>query len=219
MDNQCGFLERIASTRIENAALEYRISIRQPIKVNKGSQNKIHNIQLAFDRLQHLIIEPGQTFSFWHFIPRPTARNNYKKGRNLIKGQLQEDYGGGLCQLSGMIYLCLLKSGVTILERHHHSTDIYTDDTRYTPLGSDATVVYGFKDLRFENCLDQRLGFDLEFQKDSIEVSLTSDKPLTENEISWHILSESPVKIVETRNAAGAILTTSRYQINSSQTI
>jgi len=60
------------------------------------------------------------------------------------------DYGGGLCQLSGIIYHAVLEAGLEILERHPHSLDIYTATTRYTPLGSDAAVVYGHKDLRFK---------------------------------------------------------------------
>jgi len=38
-----------------------------------------------------------------------------------------------------------------VLERHPHSRDIYDDQTRYAPLGADATVAYGFKDLRVLN--------------------------------------------------------------------
>jgi vancomycin resistance protein VanW len=29
--------------------------------------------------------------------------------------------------------------------------DIYNEESRFTPLGSDATVFYGYKDLRFSN--------------------------------------------------------------------
>jgi hypothetical protein len=38
-----------------------------------------------------------------------------------------------------------------IVERHQHSVDIYTEENRYTPLGTDATVVFGYKDLRIRN--------------------------------------------------------------------
>ena len=37
------------------------------------------------------------------------------------------------------------------MERHNHSVDIYEESERFTPLGSDATVVYGYKDLRIRN--------------------------------------------------------------------
>jgi vancomycin resistance protein VanW len=38
-----------------------------------------------------------------------------------------------------------------IIERHAHSIDIYREEERFTPLGADATVVWGFKDLRLRN--------------------------------------------------------------------
>jgi vancomycin resistance protein VanW len=59
--------------------------------------------------------------------------------------------GGGLCQLSGLIYYVSLMAGMEVMERHPHSRDIYDDQTRYAPLGADATVAYGFKDLRVVN--------------------------------------------------------------------
>jgi vancomycin resistance protein VanW len=57
----------------------------------------------------------------------------------------------------GILYYLSLQAGLKPLERYPHSTDIYTDETRFTPLGSDATVVYGYKDFRFVNTLSQRI--------------------------------------------------------------
>jgi len=64
---------------------------------------------------------------------------------------LRPDFGGGLCQLSGLLYYVSLVAGLEVIERHAHSRDIYDDQTRYAPLGSDATVAFGFKDLRVLN--------------------------------------------------------------------
>jgi vancomycin resistance protein VanW len=53
--------------------------------------------------------------------------------------------------LSGLLYHLALVGGLEIVERHAHSVDIYREHERYTPLGADATVVWGFKDLRLRN--------------------------------------------------------------------
>lgn len=50
-----------------------------------------------------------------------------------------------------MVYHLALIAGLKVTERHSHSVDIYEEDQRYTPLGADATVVWGFKDLRLHN--------------------------------------------------------------------
>ena len=50
-----------------------------------------------------------------------------------------------------MLYHLALVGGLEIVERHPHSIDIYREEDRYAPLGADATVVWGFKDLRLRN--------------------------------------------------------------------
>lgn len=212
-DSNSGFLNKIAITRSSTCDLKHRLTITQPIKNNAGAANKIHNIQLAFQHIDGLIIQSGETFSYWNSIPAPIAKNGFKKGRNLLAGKLQEDYGGGLCQLSGMLYIALLRAGIEIVERHHHSIDIYTEETRYTPLGSDATVVYGYKDLRFRNNLNQHIAFQIEFKERKLDLHLLSDHPINEQEITWRLISTDSHKIVETKNGDGEVLAVSRYKV------
>lgn len=113
--------------------------------------NKLHNLGIAIARLETLVIHSGQVFSFWHAVGRPSVGAGYREGRTITGAALGTSVGGGLCQLSGMAYLLALQAGLQILERHPHSRDLYTDSTRFAPLGADATVVYGYKDLRFRN--------------------------------------------------------------------
>lgn len=212
-DRNSSFLDKIAITRSTTWDLKHGLTVTQPIKNNAGAANKVHNIKLAFQHIDGLIIAPGETFSYWNSIPAPVAKNGFKKGRNLLAGKLQEDYGGGLCQLSGMLYIALLRAGIEIIERHHHSIDIYTDDTRYTPLGSDATVVYGYKDLRFKNNLDQNLSFKIDFKDGELDLNLISDQSIKEQEITWQLISTDTCKTVETRNGDGVVLAVSKYKV------
>lgn len=127
------------------------IHLRQPIFKTSGSVAKVHNLRLATRQVEAVLIPPGRIFSFWKAIGSPSGRNGYRKGRNIINGRLQTDYGGGLCQLAGLLYHLGLQAGLTIVERHPHSLDLYEEHERYSPLGADATVVYGYKDLRLQN--------------------------------------------------------------------
>jgi vancomycin resistance protein YoaR len=54
--------------------------------------------------------------------------------------------GGGLCQVSSTLYNALLMAGCTIVERHRHFQPV-----TYVPLGLDATIKYGKKDLKIKN--------------------------------------------------------------------
>jgi len=127
------------------------IQEQQPIKQTGFYENKIDNIALGAGCIENVIIKKDEVLSFWSLIGEPTYKRGYKEGRNLICGQLRSDVGGGLCQLSGIMYLTALKAGLKVTERHNHTLDIYKEEERFAPLGSDATVVYGYKDLRIRN--------------------------------------------------------------------
>lgn len=56
--------------------------------------NKETNLRLAGERIHGLIIEPGQTFSFWHTVGRTTARKGYLPGLTIGAGRLGAEIGG-----------------------------------------------------------------------------------------------------------------------------
>lgn len=114
-------------------------------------ENKLANLALGAQRIHLSVLAPNQTWSFWRLVQQPSKRKGFLAGRNLVNGKLVPQIGGGLCQLSSLIYHLGLLSGLVIAERHPHSVDIYREGERYTPLGADATVVWGFKDLRLAN--------------------------------------------------------------------
>lgn len=130
---------------------EYKTELRQIIRKGEFYENKLHNLKIVGEKINHLIIYPNEVFSFWKLIGKPNEKNNFKEGRNLIKNNISSDFGGGICQFSSILYFLALQSGLKIIERYPHSIDIYKDHERFTPLGSDCTVVYGYKDLQFQN--------------------------------------------------------------------
>jgi vancomycin resistance protein YoaR len=139
---------------------EYACPLINPPSQRGLFENKIHNIQLAIARFSPPELRPGQIFSFWDIAQAPTAENGFREGAMFINQQVRTSLGGGLCQLSGLIYNLALLSGCEIIERHNHSIDAYGEE-RYIPLGRDATVAYGRKNLRFRNPYDFPIYFEL----------------------------------------------------------
>ncbi|HEY9825381.1 MAG TPA: VanW family protein [Stenomitos sp.] len=173
-------LVQFSPPRIEKGkSLTPTLQLVQAIKATEFAENKIHNVTLATQSLNDVAIEPGELFSFWTLVGPPTARRGYLPGRSLVNNQLQAEYGGGLCQLSGMLHYLALKAGLEIVERHAHSIDLYTDETRFAPLGSDATVVYGYKDFRVLNSLDQPICFQVEVTPEAMTAWLCAATPVT----------------------------------------
>jgi vancomycin resistance protein VanW len=150
-DYKSGLIKEFAQKAIQPTTAFEVLTIEQPIYYNPLAANKVFNIELSVKEIEQVVIQPGQVFSFWHIVGNPTAKKGYKTGRNIIGDSLKEDIGGGLCQVSGMIYHLALTVGMEIVERHNHTLDLYEEDKRYTPLGADATVVFGYKDIRFKN--------------------------------------------------------------------
>lgn len=214
-DWQAGLLPRFAKVAAEPYALPYSIALSQAVHETPGAANKLHNIRLASANIAALAIEPGQYFSFWRAVGPPTAARGYRKGRNLVGQRLQMSYGGGLCQLAGLIYHTSLFAGLRVLERHHHSVDLYEEEERYTPLGADAAVAYGYLDLRLENNLGSPLAFRFSITEGRIACKLCAGQPMAEQQLRFLRRSRGPLieVITERQTASGwAAIERSVYQ-------
>jgi vancomycin resistance protein VanW len=120
-------------------------------------ESKVHNLELACARLDRLVIQPGEIFSFCHTVGRTTRRKGYVDGLEMHHGALVGAPGGGLCQMSNLLYWMALHLDLQVLERHRHEADLFPDDERSVPFGMGATVFYNYLDLQFRNTLTQPL--------------------------------------------------------------
>jgi len=229
-----GFIDLITGVRFKFAknspkelekALTWpeRITIVQPINVSEWAENKKYNLRIAISKFQNLPFYPSQIYSFWHYVGNPTKKVGYKMGINIIKGHLDFDYGGGLCQLSGLLYHLALTAGLGIVERHPHSADLYTDETRYTPLGADATTAYGYKDLRLKNSLDVPVCFRIKIEENQLIGSLCAPEHLHEFELRFDKALIGEKEEVDTlrRNASGEfeVICEQSYTIAKHETV
>lgn len=114
-------------------------------------RNKVTNLKLAVKKLNGITLQPGETFSYWRLIGKPTKRKGYVDGMILHYGKVISGVGGGLCQLSNLIYWMTLHTPLTITERYRHSYDVFPDSNRKQPFGSGATCMYNYLDLQIKN--------------------------------------------------------------------
>lgn len=113
--------------------------------------NKIINLNITVEKLNGIIIRPGETFSYWKLIGKPSKSKGYVEGMALFYGGYKAEIGGGLCQLSNLIYWMTLHTPLTVTERYRHSYDVFPDSNRTQPFGSGATCVYNYRDLQIYN--------------------------------------------------------------------
>lgn len=141
-------------------------------------ENKIKNLLIAIKKINGLVINPGETFSYWRQIGMPTKNKGYVQGMMLHNGKVVAGIGGGLCQLSNLIYWMTLHTPLTVIERWRHGYDVFPDANRNQPFGSGATCAYPNIDLQIRNNTSQKFQLELEITDEFLIGRWLSDKPI-----------------------------------------
>ncbi|MGM9522032.1 MAG: VanW family protein [Oscillospiraceae bacterium] len=141
------------SERLPNSIFSHKTILLRKLKdVDMQLQyNKIKNLRIAVKCIDGVLIHPGEIFSYWKLIGKPTRKKGYIDGMILRNGGFTAGTGGGLCQLSNLIFWMALHSPLTVIERHRHGYDVFPDSNRTQPFGSGATCFYPHGDLMLRN--------------------------------------------------------------------
>lgn len=113
--------------------------------------NKIINLKVATKKLNGILVRPGEVMSYWKLIGKPSKRKGYVDGMILKNGTISADIGGGLCQLSNLVFWMTIHTPLTVIERHRHGYDVFPDSNRTQPFGSGSTCFYPHGDLMIQN--------------------------------------------------------------------
>lgn len=108
--------------------------------------NRSTNIRLATQKINGVVLMPGETFSYNQVVGKRTTANGFKVAAVYSNGEVSEGVGGGICQVSSTLYNAVLFSNLEVTERRNH-----TFHTGYVPAGQDATVSWGAPDFKFKN--------------------------------------------------------------------
>ena len=111
-----------------------------------SSSNRRTNIELAASHMDGTLLAPGEVFSY-NEVVGPRERNlGWKDAPTYQDGQVVPGPGGGVCQTSTTLYNAVLRAGLQIVKRSHHSMPVH-----YVEPGCDATVAYDSIDFQFRN--------------------------------------------------------------------
>lgn len=117
---------------------------------NSGNKERSNNIYLAAKAINNFVVFPGETFSFNKAVGKRTKAKGYQIAPIIVRGELSEDIGGGICQVSSTLFNAVDRSGLKVLERFSHSKRV-----PYVPPGRDATVSWYGPDFTFKNQYNQ----------------------------------------------------------------
>ena len=111
-----------------------------------NNTNRVTNIYLSAQKTSDVLLMPGEEFSYNELTGKRIASNGYKDAPVIINGKLEQDVGGGVCQVSSTLFNSVMYSGLDITSRRNHSLK-----SSYVPIGQDAMVTDGGSDFRFKN--------------------------------------------------------------------
>ncbi len=110
-----------------------------------------HNIRLAAPKFDGIVVAPGETFSFNHYLGEVTAEAGYDESYITAGEQLAIEVGGGICQVSTTAFRAAFWGGYPIVNRWYHHYRVGYYELMGAGVGMDATVYSPQVDFRFTN--------------------------------------------------------------------
>ncbi len=125
-----------------------------------SDSNRNSNINLACQTINGTVLLPDQTFSFNTVVGERTLARGYREAGAIAGGQLIDEVGGGICQVSSTLFNAVARANLQIVSRSPHAWP-----STYVNKGEDATVNWPNLDFKFKNNTDTPI-FVIAYYKD-----------------------------------------------------
>ncbi len=145
---------------------------------NVSNYNRSVNVELASQKINNVILLPGEVFSYNKVVGERTFENGFKEASVYTSSGVVNGLGGGICQVSSTLYNSVLLANLEIIERRNHRYAV-----SYVPLGRDATVAYGSIDFKFKNNRNYPIKIVSYAQNGVLNISIMGIKEETEYEV------------------------------------
>lgn len=140
------FQRRNLKKNIREEELFQDILARYEIYYDTSNKNHEINMELITNIIDGLVIFPNETFSFNQNVGERTEEKGFKEGPVYIRGKLEQQLAGGICQAVTGLYNIAILSNLQIKERKAHPKV-----QQYADAGRDSTIYFGLIDLIFKN--------------------------------------------------------------------
>ena len=162
-------------------------------KYDASNTPRTNNLVLAMRKIDGMVINPGETFSYNKALGKRTVEAGYREAGGFAGGRVVDMVGGGICQISSTLYNAIVYANLEVVERHSHMFV-----AGYVGAGKDATVSYGTLDFKFKNTRKYPIMIKTSIGGGVAKVSIFGIKEDVEYEveISANILSYTPFSII-----------------------
>ena len=111
-----------------------------------SNANRVFNIEKGADMINGMVLQPGEEFDCNEVLGDRTEENGWREAPGIRNGRYENEYGGGVCQISSTLFNAVMMADLEVLERSPHSWPM-----GYVDIGCDATISTGGKNFRFVN--------------------------------------------------------------------
>ena len=141
------------------------------------------NLKLACRAINGTVLQPGEEFSFNTVVGQRTEEKGYQPAGAYSNGEVVQEIGGGVCQVSTTLYNAVLRAGLKTTTRRSH-----TYEPSYVTPGMDATVSYGGPDYKFVNNSSTAIGIRASYSDQVVTVSIYA-VPILEEGVKYTLKS------------------------------
>lgn len=174
-------------------------------------ENKVFNLKLAAKTLNGLLIRPGETFSFWKTVRYADQYTPYRNGLMVENGKMVIAPGGGLCQMSNLLFWMFLHTPLTVVERSGHAVKEFPEPDSDQIKGVDATVSEGWLDLKVCNDTDVTYQIVIDFDEEEIiGTILAAEQPET-----FYVIANGGITYSRTNNRIYESVQVERIEMGS----
>ncbi len=117
-----------------------------------NAAGRVHNIKKAAGLIDATVVKPGEEFDTNAVLGPRYGETGWKLAAGIREGKYEQEYGGGVCQVSSTLFNAVMMADLTITERRPHSWPL-----SYVDIGRDATISTGGPNFKFVNSGDSEI--------------------------------------------------------------
>ncbi|MEL7602475.1 MAG: VanW family protein [Bacillota bacterium] len=114
-----------------------------------NASGRVANIKQAAGLIDGTRLQPDEEFNINAILGPRNKANGWHLAAGIRDGRYQQEYGGGVCQVSTTLFNAVMMADLEISERHLHSWP-----SGYVDIGRDATISTDGPNFRFINTSD-----------------------------------------------------------------
>lgn len=134
---------------------------------SRANEGRAFNVRKVARAIDGVVIAPGATFSFNDTTGPRNYRSGYRRAPVVIRGELEDGVGGGVCQVASTLHAAAREAGLEIVERKPH-----TRPSHYIRRRLEAAVSYPDLDLKIRNPLPHPVAISATAIDGRVEVAI-----------------------------------------------